>query len=89
MLLLKKYSYSKNIDKPRVTGILPSQLRLQNTNAGTCTLTTGEKPQKSTNWNEYIFLECLDFPNGPVATELRPADDSNKMKMFIGIPKIQ
>ena len=54
-----------------------------------CGVPTGEKPQKSTNWNEYIFLECLDFPNGPVATELRPANDANKMGIFIGIPKIQ
>ena len=50
---------------------------------------SSEKPEKSTNWNEYIFLECLDFPNGPVATELRPANDANKMEIFIGIPKIQ
>ena len=41
---------------------------------------TSEKPQKSTNWNEYIFLECLDFPNGPVATELRPLEDANEME---------
>ena len=44
----------------------------------------GHLLQKWTNWNEYIWFECVDVRNGSLATELRPLtlEDTNKTEIL-------